>query len=66
LFVVGEFTNFSVRQGQYVSWNEGRGIFNLGLTLELFDMTSFSLVAYDLLDDFISVGISGEVYFDLF
>ena len=65
LFVVGEFSNYSVRQGFYTAWNEKRGIFNLGLVFEPFKFASFNLVAYDMLDNFITVGLGGEVYFDL-
>ena len=65
LFVVGEFSNYSVRQGFYTAWNERRGIFNLGLVFEAFKFASFNLVAYDMLDEFITVGLGGEVYFDL-
>ena len=65
LFVVGEFSNYSVRQGYYTAWNERRGIFNLGLTFEAFKFASFNIVAYDVLDEFITVGLGGEVHFDL-
>jgi hypothetical protein len=65
LFVVGEFTNYSVRQGLYKPWDEARGIFNLGLVFEAFKFASFNVVAYDLLDTFITIGLAGEIYFDL-
>ncbi len=65
LFFVGEFSNYSVRQGLFTAWNEQRGIFNIGLVLEAFEFASFNLVAYDILDHFITVGLGGEVYFDL-
>jgi hypothetical protein len=65
LFVIGEFTNYGVRQGLATAWDESRGIFNLGLQFEAFKFATFNLAAYDLLDEFITVGLGGEVYFDL-
>jgi hypothetical protein len=65
LYVVGEFSNFSVRQGLFTAWDEQRGIFNLGLVFEAFEFATFNLVAYDMLDHFITIGLGGEVHFDL-
>jgi len=65
LFVIGEFTNYSAREGLYKAWDEQRGIFNLGLAFEAFKFATFNLVTYDLLDHFITIGLGGEVYFDL-
>jgi hypothetical protein len=65
LFLIGEFTNYSVRQGQYKAWDESRGIFNLGLVFEPLKWANFNIVTYDILDNFITIGIGGEVYFDL-
>ncbi len=61
LFVIGEFTNYSVRQGLGLPWNEGRGVFNSGLILELKDFLKFKLATYDLLDEFLTVGLGAEV-----
>jgi len=66
LFAVGEFTNFSVRQGLGLPWDEGRGIFNAGLILELTDFLKFKLMTYDLLDDFLTVGLGGELSLKVF
>lgn len=66
LFVVGEFTNFSVRQGLGLPWDDSRGIFNAGLVLELIDFLKFKLVAYDVLDEFLTVGLGAEVKFKIF
>jgi hypothetical protein len=65
LYVIGEFTNYGVRKGLFTAWDESRGIFNLGLQFEALKFASFNLVAYDLLDHFITIGLGGEVYFDL-
>jgi len=61
LFVVGEFTNYTIRQGLDKPWDEGRGIFNGGLLLELTDFLKFKLAFFDLFDDFLTVGLGGEV-----
>jgi hypothetical protein len=61
LFVIGEFTNYSVRQGLGLPWNEGRGIFNGGVVLELTDFLKFKFTAYDLLDHFLTVGLGAEL-----
>jgi hypothetical protein len=66
LFVIGEFTNYSVRQGLGLPWDESRGIFNSGLVLELTDFLKFKFVGYDLLDDFLTVGLGGELRFKVF
>jgi hypothetical protein len=65
LYVIGEFTNYGIRKGLFTAWDESRGIFNLGLQFEAFKFASFNLVAYDVLDHFITIGLGGEVYFDL-
>jgi len=61
LFVIGEFTNYSVRQGLGLPWSEERGIFNGGVVLELTDFLKFKFIAYDLLDHFLTVGLGGEL-----
>ena len=61
LFLIGEFTNYSVRQGLGLPWNEGRGIFNSGLVLELKDFLKFKFTTYDLLDEFLTVGLGAEI-----
>lgn len=61
LYVIGEFTNYSVRQGLYTPWSVARGVFNTGLLLELNEFLSFKGMFYDLLDDFINVGLGAEV-----
>jgi hypothetical protein len=61
LYVIGEFTNYSVREGLYTPWSVDRGIFNTGLLLELNEFLSFKGMFYDLLDDFINVGLGAEV-----
>lgn len=66
LFVVGEFTNFSIRQGLDPPWDEGRGIFNAGLVLELIEFLKFKFVAYDVLDEFLTLGLGAEVKFKVF
>jgi hypothetical protein len=66
LFAIGEFTNYSTRYGLGLPWDEGRGIFNSGLILELTDFLKFKLTAYDLLDDFLTVGLGGEVRINIF
>lgn len=66
LFLIGEFTNFSIRQGLGRPWNENRGVFNAGLDLELTEFLKFKLVAYDLLDDFLILGLGGEVKLKIF
>ena len=66
LFVIGEFTNFSVRHGLGLPWNEHRGVFNAGLSLELIEFLKFKMVVYDVLDNFITVGLGAEVKFKVF
>jgi len=66
LFVIGEFTNFSVRQGLGPAWNPQRGIFNAGLVLELTDFLKFKFVTYDVLDEFLTVGLGGELRLKVF
>jgi hypothetical protein len=66
LFLIGEFTNFSIRQGQGIPWDVNRGVFNAGLVLEPVDFLKFKFVMYDLLDDFLTVGLGGEVKLKLF
>jgi hypothetical protein len=66
LFVIGEFTNFSVRQGLGLPWNSQRGIFNAGLILELTDFLKFKFVTYDVLDEFLTVGLGGELRLKVF
>ena len=61
LFIIGEFTNYSIRQGLDLPWSEGRGIFNGGAVLELTDFLKFKLTAYDLLDHFLTVGLGAEL-----
>ncbi len=61
LYFIGEFTNFSVRQGYGLPWNVNRGIFNAGLLLKLNKLISFKLVGYDLFDHFITVSLGGEL-----
>lgn len=61
LFVIGEFTNYSVREGLYTPWSVARGVFNTGLILELNEFLSFKGMFYDLLDDFINVGLGAEL-----
>ncbi|MFW6138500.1 MAG: hypothetical protein ACOC7U_04935 [Spirochaetota bacterium] len=59
LFAVGEFTNFSLRQGLELGWNEHRGIFNAGLALRLTDFMEFKFYTLDLFDRFLTVGLGG-------
>ncbi len=66
LYVIGEFTNFSVRHGLGLPWDESRGVFNTGLMLELIEFLKFKLVVYDVLDNFITVGLGAEVKFKVF
>lgn len=66
LFVIGEITNYSIRQGLNMPWNEERGIFNGGLILELTDFIKFKFIAFDLLDNFLTVGFGGEVEIKIF
>ena len=66
LFAIGEFTNFSVRQGLGLPWDVERGIFNAGLVLELTDYLKFKFMTFDLLDDFLTVGLGGELSFKVF
>ena len=66
LFVIGEFTNFSTRHGLGLPWDENRGVFNTGLMLELIEFIKFKMVVYDVLDDFITVGLGAEVKFKVF
>jgi hypothetical protein len=66
LYVIGEFTNFSVRHGLGLPWDENRGVFNTGLMLELIEFLKFKLVVYDVLDNFITVGLGAEVKFKVF
>jgi len=61
LYFIGEFTNFSIREGLGLPWNTNRGIFNAGLLLYLNDFLSFKLAFYDLFDNFLTVGLGGEV-----
>lgn len=61
LFVIGEFSNYSVRQGLDTAWSVDRGIFNTGLLLELNEYLSFKAAFYDLLDDFINIGLGAEL-----
>ncbi len=64
--MIGEFTNFSVRHGLGLPWDESRGVFNTGLMLELIEFLKFKLVVYDVLDNFITVGLGAEVKFKVF
>jgi hypothetical protein len=66
LFFIGEFTNFSVRQGLGLPWNVNRGVFNSGLVLELTDFLKFKVVVYDLLDESLTLGLGGEAKLKLF
>lgn len=66
LFVVGEFTNYSIRQGRDLPWDERRGIFNAGLVLELIEFLKFEFVTYDVLDEFLTIGLGAEVKFKVF
>jgi hypothetical protein len=66
LFFIGEFTNYSVRQGQGLPWNVNRGVFNAGLVLEPTDFLKFKFATYDLLDKFLTVGLGAEVKLKLF
>jgi len=61
LYAVGEFTNYSIRHGMGLPWNESRGIFNGGLLLILTDFLKFKFIAYDLFDDFLTIGLGGEL-----
>jgi len=61
LYAIGEFTNYSVRHGMGLPWDEGRGIFNGGLLLVLTDFLRFKFIAYDLFDNFLTVGLGGEI-----
>ena len=61
LYLIGEFTNFSIRQGLGLPWNTDRGIFNAGLLLNLNNLISFKLAFYDLFDNFLTVGLGGEI-----
>lgn len=61
LYAIGEFTNYSVRQGMGLPWDEGRGIFNGGFLLVLTDFLKFKFIAYDLFDNFLTVGLGGEI-----
>lgn len=61
LFLVGEFTNYSARQGLDLPWDENRGIINGGFVLELLDFLKFKLIASDFLDDFLTVGLGAEL-----
>jgi hypothetical protein len=66
LFLIGEFTNFSVRQGLGLPWNVNRGVFNAGLVLELTDFMKFKLAAFDLLDNLLTIGLGGEIKLKIF
>lgn len=66
LYLIGEFTNFSIRQGLGLPWSTNRGIFNAGLLLKLNSFLMFKLAAYDLFDNFLTVGLGGEVSFKAF
>lgn len=66
LFFIGEFTNYSVRLGQFLPWDVQRGVFNAGLMLELNNMLKFKLVGYDMLDEFLTVGLGSELRFKAF
>jgi len=66
LFVIGEFTNYSVRKGLGLAWDEQRGVFNTGLMYELNKYFKFKVVGYDLLDHFLTVGIGAEAGFKVF
>ncbi len=66
LYLIGEFTNFSVRHGQALPWNEARGVFNGGLQLKLTDFLMFNFAAYDMFDNFLTIGISGELKLKVF
>jgi hypothetical protein len=66
LFVIGEFTNYSVRHGLGLPWDESRGVFNAGLMLEVIEFAKFKLVAYDILDNFITVGLGAELKLKVF
>lgn len=61
LFFIGEFTNYSVRLGRGLAWDVQRGVFNAGLVLELNRFLKFKLVGYDMLDEFLTVGLGGEL-----
>lgn len=66
LFVIGEFTNYSVRKGLGLAWDEHRGVFNTGLVYELNKYIKFKAVGYDLLDHFLTVGVGAEGSFKAF
>ncbi len=66
LYVIGEFTNYSVRKGLGLAWDEQRGVFNTGLLYELNQFFTFKVVGYDLLDHFLTVGIGAEASFKAF
>ena len=66
LFAIGEFTNYSIRQDIGLPWDDGRGIFNGGVVLELTDFLKFKFTAYDLLDKFLTVGLGGELRLKVF
>ncbi len=61
LYFIGEFTNFSIRQGFGLPWSVNRGIFNAGLLLKLNKMLTFKFITYDLFDHFLTVGLGGEL-----
>jgi hypothetical protein len=66
LFVIGEFTNYSVRHGLGLPWDESRGVFNAGLMLEVIEFAKFKLVFYDILDNFLTVGLGAEIKLKVF
>jgi hypothetical protein len=61
LFFVGEFTNYSPRLGRGLAWDMQRGIFNAGVVLELNRFVKFHLAGYDMLDEFLTIGLGGEL-----
>lgn len=61
LFFIGEFTNYSARLGRGLPWDVQRGVFNAGLQLELNRFLKFKLVGYDMLDEFLILGLGGEL-----
>jgi hypothetical protein len=66
LYAIGEFTNYSPRLGQDLAWDLSRGVFNAGLVLNIEDFLDLKLVGYDMLDDFLTVGLGAEVGFKAF
>jgi len=66
LYVIGEFTNYSVRKGLGLAWDEQRGVFNAGLMYDLNRFFKFKVAGYDLLDHFMTIGIGAEASFKAF